>query len=131
MSEPGPTALFVYGTLMPGHLRWPMLEPYSTGVRRATARGSLYDSGSGWPIAHLVHDPGAEGDVVPGWVVDLEPKALDLLLVVLDDMEGVDRGLYDRVVVDLLDGGRAWAYSSGTAVEGLSRISEWAGRPER
>ena len=128
----GPTALFVYGTLMPDHLRWPMLAPHAVGHRRAAARGRLYDSGLGWPVARLVDRTGHdEHDLVPGWVVDLAVGAMDDLLVVLDEMEGVDRGLYDRVVVDLVDGGTAWAYSCATAVDDLPRIDDWAGRPER
>ena len=128
----GPTALFVYGTLMPDHLRWPMLAPHAVGHRRAAARGRLYDSGLGWPVARLVDRTGHdEHDLVPGWVVDLDVGAMDDLLVVLDEMEGVDRGLYDRVVVDLVDGGTAWAYSCATAVDDLPRIDDWAGRPER
>jgi gamma-glutamylcyclotransferase (GGCT)/AIG2-like uncharacterized protein YtfP len=128
----GPTSLFVYGTLMPGHLRWPMLEPHAVGYRRAAARGRLYDSGHGWPVARLVDRAGHdEDDLVPGWVVDLDVGAMDDLMAVLDEMEGVDRGLYDRVVVDLVDGATAWAYSCGTPVDDLPRIPDWAGRPER
>jgi gamma-glutamylcyclotransferase (GGCT)/AIG2-like uncharacterized protein YtfP len=126
------TSLFVYGTLMPGHLRWPMLAPHAVGHRPAAARGRIYDSGQGWPVARLVDRTGHdEDDLVPGWVVDLDGGAVDDLLVELDEMEGVDRGLYDRVVVDLVDGGTAWAYSCGTPVDELPRIPGWAGRPER
>jgi gamma-glutamylcyclotransferase (GGCT)/AIG2-like uncharacterized protein YtfP len=127
-----PAALFVYGTLMPGHLRWPMLAPSAVGRRPAAARGRLYDSGRGWPIARLVDGPGHDGDdVVPGWVIDLDAGAMDDLLIVLDEMEGVDQGLYDRVVIDLVDGGTAWAYSSESSVDGLPRIDAWADQPER
>src|SRR4051794_28689689 len=50
---PGPSldALFVYGTLMPGHLRWSMLAPHATDQRPATVPGTLYDTGNGWPAA--------------------------------------------------------------------------------
>jgi gamma-glutamylcyclotransferase (GGCT)/AIG2-like uncharacterized protein YtfP len=134
--DPGPAqapaALFVYGTLMPGHLRWPMLASHAVGHRPAVARGRLYDSGRGWPIARLVDHPDhGVDDAVPGWVVDLDADAMAELMVVLDEMEGVDQGLYDRVVIELVDGGRAWAYSSGTPVDGLLRIETWVGRPER
>lgn len=129
-------ALFVYGTLMPGHLRWPMLAPHATGRRPATARGRLYDSGKGWPVARLevgAPDPGRNadrpGEDVPGWVVDLRPEAMDDLLTVLDEMEGVDRGLYDRVLVEV-DGGAAWAYSTSAAVDALPRIAAWTDQPE-
>ena len=126
----GPTTLFVYGTLMPGHLRWPMLAPHATASRSTSVAGRLYDSGHGWPVARLIDDGLGPDDVVPGWAVELRADGLDALLRVLDEMEGVDRGLYDRVVVRLADGADAWAYSMGTEVRTLPRIAAWEGRPE-
>lgn len=46
-----PPRLFAYGTLQPGHLRWPFLEPYAVAHRPATVPGALFDSGCGWPVA--------------------------------------------------------------------------------
>ena len=46
-----PPRLFVYGTLQPGRLRWPFLEPFALAHRPATVAGRLYDSGKGWPAA--------------------------------------------------------------------------------
>jgi gamma-glutamylcyclotransferase (GGCT)/AIG2-like uncharacterized protein YtfP len=122
-----PTALFVYGTLMPGHLRWSMLAPHAIDARPATASGWLYDTGQGWPVAHLVD---RSDDHVPGWAIVLRPEGLDDLLTALDEMEGVDRGLYERVVVDLADGGTAWAYSMGVVTDTLPRIAAWTDQPE-
>ena len=46
-----PPCLFVYGTLQPGHLRWPFLEPFAIGHGPADVYGQLFDSGDGWPVA--------------------------------------------------------------------------------
>ena len=46
-----PPCLFVYGTLQPGRLRWPFLEPFAIGHRPADVYGELFDSGYGWPVA--------------------------------------------------------------------------------
>ena len=35
----GPAAVFVYGTLMPGRLRWPLIERQSVGHRQAAVAG--------------------------------------------------------------------------------------------
>ena len=66
-----PPRLFVYGTLQPGRLRWPVLAPFATGHRPASVPGTLHDTGNGWPVA--VFEPG-DGDV-PGVLVDLDPAA--------------------------------------------------------
>ena len=59
--------LFVYGTLMPGRLRWPILAPFARGHRPGVATGALYDSGNGWPVAVF-----GEGGEVPGVLVELD-----------------------------------------------------------
>ena len=46
----GVMAIFVYGTLMPGRLRWPLVEPHVGGRRGATISGSLLDSGPVEPV---------------------------------------------------------------------------------
>ena len=51
MSADGPAAVFVYGTLMPGRLRWPLIELQATGHRPAAVPGRLFDTGQGWPAA--------------------------------------------------------------------------------
>ncbi|MEG3598897.1 MAG: gamma-glutamylcyclotransferase, partial [Actinomycetota bacterium] len=46
------TDLFVYGTLLPGDVRWPLLERYVTGEGRPDAvSGLLYDTGLDYPAA--------------------------------------------------------------------------------
>jgi hypothetical protein len=45
------TAVFVYGTFMPGELRWPLLEPFAESVRSATTSGRIWDTGREFPTA--------------------------------------------------------------------------------
>ena len=60
-----PAALFVYGTLQPGHPAWPLLAGHTVGrPRRATVAGRVCDTGLGYPA--LLPD-GA--DRAPGWLV--------------------------------------------------------------
>ena len=118
--------LFVYGTLMPGHLRWAVLEPHAVSWRPAAVEGHLYDTGEGWPAA--VFTPGE--DLVRGWAVDLDPAVADVVMAHLDEVEGVDQGLYRRVEVALLDGDPVVAYELGTSPDALARIAEWTDQHE-
>ncbi len=113
--------LFVYGTLMPGHLRWGVIEPHAVGWRPAAVEGHLYDSGQGWPAAVFV--PG--DDLVRGWAVDLRPEVADVVLAHLDEVEGVDTGLFRRVDVALLGGEPVVAYELASPPDALTRIAEW------
>ncbi|HYI61456.1 MAG TPA: gamma-glutamylcyclotransferase family protein [Acidimicrobiales bacterium] len=113
--------LFVYGTLMPGHLRWGVLEPHAVGWRPAAVEGHLYDSGRGWPAA--VFTPG--DDLVRGWAVDLQPEVVAVVLAHLDEVEGVAEGLFRRIEVTLLGGEPVTAYELATPPDGLARIAEW------
>lgn len=118
--------LFVYGTLMPGHLRWPVLEPHALSWRPAAVEGRLYDSGEGWPAAVFT----AGDDLVKGWAVDLDPAVADIVMAHLDEVEGVDQGLFRRVEVRLLDGEPVAAYELGTSPDALARIEEWTDQHE-
>ncbi|MGH3463334.1 MAG: gamma-glutamylcyclotransferase, partial [Kribbellaceae bacterium] len=67
--------MFVYGTLLPGQERWPLLEPYAVGSHPASVTGQLYDTGRGYPCA-LFDRPGS----IPGAIVELDPAQLDAAL---------------------------------------------------
>lgn len=124
--------LFVYGTLMPDHLRWPMLSPWASAWGPTTVPGELWDTGNGWPAARLVDGP----DRVPGWWVRFEPGALDARLADLDAMEGIgdppDPTLdpYVRVVVTVAGVGAAWAYHATRREPHWRRIDRWEGQAE-
>jgi gamma-glutamylcyclotransferase (GGCT)/AIG2-like uncharacterized protein YtfP len=122
-----PPRLFVYGTLQPNRLRWPLLEPYATGHRPATVPGTLYDSGHGWPVVDFAdrdHD-------VPGLLVDLDPDSLDDALALLDHVEGTVTDLIRRIVVTTSDDVAAWSYHWCGSTAGMRRIARWDATDER
>ena len=126
--EPDVSRLFVYGTLMPRRLRWPILEPFVRSHREAAARGAIYDSGEGWPVAVF----GDGDDRIPGVLVDLRPEFLGDVLPLLDEVEDAATDKLRRVLITTTDGVTAWAYHHPHAVEGLTRIDAWhEGFPER
>lgn len=116
--------VFVYGTLKPGQRRWPILAPFvsaSEAAVPAEAPGRLFDTGYGWPAA--VFDP-RDADRVPGVVIGLNPASTEEALAVLDDVEGVDSGLFQRVLIDVED--RAcWAYHWPGPTGEFRRITLW------
>lgn len=132
--RPTHDALFVYGTLMPGHLRWPMLAPHALDQRPATVPGTLYDTGDGWPAAAFGLTPTARR--VPGWVVWFPADVLDGLLGDLDAMEGigaiadptVDPYVRIRVPVDSVTD--AWGYHATRTRSTWRVIDAWLDQPE-
>jgi gamma-glutamylcyclotransferase (GGCT)/AIG2-like uncharacterized protein YtfP len=96
-----PARLFVYGTLMPGHEAWTIIEPYAAATVATTVRGRLYDTGAGYPAAIF------EGDsLIAGAAVILDEARAGEALDVLDRYEGPE---YRRIVVDD-DHGPLFAY---------------------
>jgi gamma-glutamylcyclotransferase (GGCT)/AIG2-like uncharacterized protein YtfP len=118
--------VFVYGTLMPGQPRWQLLQPFTDAAapKAAAVPGHLYDTTRGWPAAVL--DQGCP-DRVPGVLVPIATDTADALLRLLDDVEGVDVGLFTRVAVITECGTRAWAYTWPSPTSGLARLDAWTG----
>jgi len=116
--------LFVYGTLMPGEERWPLLEPLAApdAPEAATAAGLLYRTPYGWPAAAF--EPARPG-VVPGLVVALRDPGT--ALPVLDEIEGTATGLFERRVIKTT-AGECWAYHWPGPTSGFQPIASWAGR---
>jgi gamma-glutamylcyclotransferase (GGCT)/AIG2-like uncharacterized protein YtfP len=115
-----PTAVFVYGTLLPGEERWPLVEAHVVAARPATVRGALFDTGAGYPCALFDRD-----GTIPGAVLELRPGDVDTVLAILDEVEGVDLGLYERVVVTTDANEPAWSYAWAQDLDGLVRILRW------
>jgi len=104
--------LFVYGTLQPGESRWHELAAFVRGEGvRTTVPGTVYDTGLDYPAAKFT--PRAEGDVIRGRVYEFDESQIDAALARLDAVEGAERGMYQRVVVQTAAGPRAWAYECG------------------
>lgn len=121
-----PTTLFAYGTLQPGRLRWPFLEPFAVGHRVAHVAGALYDTGNGWPVATF-----GSGVLVPGTLVALEPARLAEALAVLDEVEATATNLLRRIRVVTTDGETAWAYHCDEVPGNAVGIAVWAADDER
>jgi gamma-glutamylcyclotransferase (GGCT)/AIG2-like uncharacterized protein YtfP len=113
--------LFVYGTLMPGQVRWPILGRFATGSpATASVDGTLYNTGYGFPALF----PEGSG-TVPGIVIPLNPEQLDEALVVLDAIEGTASGLFRRAWVKL-GGSGAWVYYGADPSLRGQVIERWA-----
>lgn len=110
---PDTTALFVYGTLRPGDVRWSFLEPFvvDDGIDD-TVPGALFDTGLDYPAA--VFD--GSGTII-GRTFELSPDVIDRALAVLDVEEDTVLGLYQRVLVTTNTGIRAWSYAYGAGLD--------------
>lgn len=94
--------VFVYGTLMPGHLRWDLLSGAVVAHEPAATAGRLYDTGWGYPAARF-DEPGR----IDGVVCRLDPARRDEVWALLDRVEG---NQYRRREVVLDDDTSALAY---------------------
>lgn len=105
--------LFVYGTLRPGDVRWPLLEPFvdDEGVDD-TAAGAVFDTGLDYPAAVF----GGSGRLT-GRTYWLRADTVDEALRVLDLEEDTMAGLYRRVEITTGNGLVAWAYEYGDGLE--------------
>ncbi|CAN5762548.1 hypothetical protein BH10ACT1_BH10ACT1_08420 [soil metagenome] len=148
--------VFVYGTLMPGHLRWGLIAPFATSSRKTQVAGELYDTGRGWPAARFAAPLGVPalarpviaGDAglgagIPGWLVELAPSSAATLMSQLDEVEGAVLGEavepvgtgapaadYRRVRVSTIDGVEAWAYEGLVVEDGWQRVPSWSSLDE-
>jgi gamma-glutamylcyclotransferase (GGCT)/AIG2-like uncharacterized protein YtfP len=107
---PSVTKLFVYGSLMPDHEAWPILERWTVGEpRRDAAVGTLFDTRRGYPCATFTSSGGTtSSELVHGVVVDLDPDRLDIALATLDAYEASE---YDRIVVRTVGLEEAYTYA--------------------
>lgn len=94
--------LFVYGTLMPGRLRWPLIAADVVRQRPSAVPGILYDTGRGYPALVVGGD-----SRVHGWLLELSERA-PAVLARLDVVEGPE---YRRTDVTTVDGVRALTYA--------------------
>lgn len=118
------TTVFVYGTLMVGHCRWHLLEPYVEGeLTPATVGGRLFDTGMDFPTARFDLD-----GTIHGLVGRLRPETVDEALDRIDEVEGAANGFYRRVSVTTDDGQVAWAYEFGGPVDDFVDLDgRWTG----
>ncbi len=113
------TALFVYGSSMPGQLRYSEIAEYVDSSSRDAVDGMLYDSGLGYPLAKF-----GSGGTVPGFVLKLDPATAEAALRELTHLES---GLFHPVTVRTQGGVTATAYEWIDATDGFPRIDAWDG----
>jgi gamma-glutamylcyclotransferase (GGCT)/AIG2-like uncharacterized protein YtfP len=114
--------LFVYGTLMPGHARWPLIEGFVDGHGPATVRGRLFDTGHGYPAARF----DAEGEI-DGHLVRFRPDREREAWATVDAIEG-EGELYHRVEVVTVGGEEVKSYAWAGDVSGLTVLGRrWNG----
>ncbi len=106
--------VFVYGTLMPGEIRWPALRPFAVGWLPVVVRGRLWDTRMGYPAARFDE---ADDQEIPGFLVALDERRLSGAIATLDRIEG-EGVLYRRVPVST-SGGEAFSYEWLGPVVGL------------
>jgi gamma-glutamylcyclotransferase (GGCT)/AIG2-like uncharacterized protein YtfP len=110
--------VFVYGTLMPGESRWPLLLPFAAEWEPATAPGGLWDTANGYPAARF-DDLAGE---VPGYVVVLDARRATDALGLLDRVEG--EGVLFRRVTVTTSAGPAMGYEWLGPTGGLVRLPD-------
>lgn len=112
--------VFVYGTSMPGEVRYSYIEPFVESHEPAEVTGFLYDSGAGYPAAKF-----GPGDPIPGYLLTLRAaSARDFFT----QMTQVEAGLFDLVEVTTDSGTRARSYEWIGPTDGLQRIPQWDGQ---
>lgn len=112
--------LFVYGTLMPGHLRWPLVERYVRHVEPAVVKGRLFDTGHDFPAARF-----DDGGQIEGYLLTFADKHRERAWRTVDRIEG---DLYVRVDVVTLAGDRARSYAWAGPTDDLTPIGRrWTG----
>ena len=105
--------VFVYGTLLPGESRAPLLRPMVVdGGEADTAEGQIFDTRRGYPAARF----DLEG-TIQGRSYLLRAERIERSLAELDEIEGTVSGLYHRIEITTGLGRRAWAYQVGEPVD--------------
>lgn len=130
------THLFVYGTLRPGDVRWHFLEQFVVDEGwDDTTSGKVYDTGLDYPAAIFGTDPdttgtqpGATGTIL-GRTYALLDAARTRCLEVLDEVEGVVEGEFQRIAITTGSDTRAWAYQYGAGLSlTLIESGDWFDR---
>lgn len=107
--------LFVYGTLLKGEERSHYLTDCNL-LRAVEVPGTLYDTGSGYPVALFAPD---SIDTIKGELYHMPDP--ERKLKVLDHVEQAYSGLYQRVLLNHI-GMRFFSYRAGASVKARTSI---------
>lgn len=100
--------VFVYDALAPGGARWGILHDlrdHSMPPVRDSVNGQLFDTGLG-KVAGVIN---SADTFIPGYTVSLANPVVGL--EILDAVEGVKHGLFERVLVMTKGRLLVWAYN--------------------
>ncbi|GAA1620256.1 gamma-glutamylcyclotransferase [Catellatospora bangladeshensis] len=115
-SSPAQTYMFVYGTTMPGHLRYPDIEDFVAEATEASVPGRLYDSGAGYPAAKF----SGQG-TIHGYLLRLRPDRVTEAVTAFTQFEA---GMFLHVQVTTADGVTATAYEWINSVDGMKQLPD-------
>lgn len=113
--------VFIYGTLIPGQVRWPYMASYVAHNEADNTPGLLYATPFGYPAARF-DATGNLDRLIQGYTMTIHPHTLESCLAELDEIESAVTGLYHRVVIETGNGHHAWAYQYGLGIDDLRLI---------
>lgn len=127
-AEPSPaqtaTFFFVYGTTMPGHLRYPLIEEFVAAATPDRVSGRLYDSGFGYPAAKF----GGGQSWIDGYHLEIrEGREAEARRA----FTSFESGLFDPVTMRTEAGVTVTAYEWIDSVEGFEELQGRWDRPEQ
>jgi gamma-glutamylcyclotransferase (GGCT)/AIG2-like uncharacterized protein YtfP len=115
------TYLFVYGTTMPGHTRYPLIEQFVARATPDSVEGQLFDTGFGYPAAKF----GAGLGTIEGYLLRLRPERVADARRTFTEIEA---GLFEPVSVETASGVEATAYEWIRSTDGMEPIDGmWSG----
>lgn len=116
------THYFMYGTMKPGHLRYPSIDQFVASTTDDSVEGILYDTGAGYPAANFRDG----GEDIHGHVLRILPDKVSEAAGTIAELEG---NLFRPVTVRTKSGITAIAYEYIGPTDGMTRISDgfWNG----
>jgi len=118
------TYFFVYGTTMPGHLRYPLIEEFVAEAIPDRVTGRLYDSGAGYPAAKF----GGGQSWIEGYRLEIrEGREAEARR----EFTAFESGLFDPVTLRTEAGLTVTAYEWIGSVEGFEELDGRWDRPEQ
>lgn len=128
VQQPSPTRsatyFFVYGTTMPGHLRYSLIEEFVAEATPDRVTGRIYDSGSGYPAAKF----GGGQTWIEGYRLEIREGREAEARRSFTEFES---GLYEPVTLRTADGFTVTAYEWIDSVDGFEELAGRWDRPEQ
>lgn len=108
---------FMYGTMKPGHVRYPAIDDFVASTTPDSVAGRLFDTGAGYPAAKF-----AAGDAeVEGYVLRIR---LDRAAEATETIAELEGNLFRPVTVETRGGTTAVAYEYIGSTEGMEELPD-------